>query len=448
MLDARSALALQRTAGNRAVSGLLAADKKGPSAEPDGDAELDRRSPSVATGSGPAVQRRIGDGHDLASSRFRGDLVLEGCFDNERVLKVGSSGRAVRKVQQALVDFGFRLPRFGVDGEFGAETKAAVQSFQADSGISGPELDGIIGPDTMTALDTRGGQFPGPGSTLGAPAAPAGVGVTIGMPAHIRAPSTPGVMAEDRIPPRVDTDAQVNVEGIHAPMLPVTLSVASSGGTNGEVTVNGSPTHEIFGNETVHLRGTTQTDAGSGGNLQLVASQGPTELNRSSGFSVSAIPQRYTDVFVSELTGARRGFVVQDGWESDSGTFADLDQTEISEEVETTTATGCFAGVVGGVSGYLPGDSLTTDTHSTSVAVLTGPGRRIAQQTCKFRDHRSGANDIPMRNSGYLLDRLVVRVGGALRFIITKSGQATTANGVPSGPGETPGGIIRRNQAV
>lgn len=395
------------------------------------------------------MQRKIGDGHDLSSPRFKGNTTLEGCFDNERVLKVGSSGKAVEKVQQALVDLGFRLPKFGVDGDFGKETKAALQSFQADSGISGAELDGIIGPDTMTALDARGVQFPGSGSVLGAPAAPLPFGaptaVTVGLPAHIRAPSTPGTMAEDRIPPRVDTEVAVKVDSLVLPMLPVTLSIAGAGGANGDVTIDGGPTLDVFGPTSVNLRGTTQTSAGNSANLQLVATQGGVELGRSTGFSVSSIPQRYTDVFLNDLDGASRGFVVQDGWESDSGTFADLDGTEISEEVEVTTATGCFAGTLGSVSGYLPGDSLTKDTHSTAVATLTGPGRRIAQQTCKFRDHRSGAADIPMRDSGYLLDRKAVRIGGVLRFLITKSGKATTANGIPSGPGE---GFIPRNQAV
>jgi peptidoglycan hydrolase-like protein with peptidoglycan-binding domain len=443
VLDARGALELQRTAGNRAVAGLLAGDMKASAGILDSDTELDQRS----AGSAVPVQRRMGDGHDLASPRFAGDATLEGCFDNERVLKVGSKGKAVEKVQQLLVDLGFRLPRFGVDGDFGTETKAALQSFQADSGISGPELDGIVGPDTMTALDERGRTFAGAGGTVTAPAAAVGPpgAVTLGMPAHIRAPSTPGVMAEDRIPPRVDTDVQVNVAGLGPPLLPVTLSVAGSGGANGDVTIDGAPSLEIFGPVTVHLRGTTQTAPGNGGNLQLVATQGGVELGRSAGFSVSSVPQRYTDVFLSDLTGASRGFVVQDGWESDSGSFADLDGTEISEEVEVTQATGCFAGLGGNVSGYLPGDSLTQDTHSSATATLTSPGRRIAQQTSKFRDHRAGAADIPMRDAGYLIDRRVVRVGGVLRFVITKSGKATTANGTPSGQGE---GFITRNQAI
>jgi hypothetical protein len=103
-----------------------------------------------------SVQRRIGDGHDLTSPRFAGDPVLEACFDNERLLTVGAQGAAVRKLQQALVDAGFPLPKFGVDEKFGGETQSAVRDFQAASGI---KVDGKVGPQTMGALDAR---FSGP----------------------------------------------------------------------------------------------------------------------------------------------------------------------------------------------------------------------------------------------------------------------------------------------
>lgn len=98
------------------------------------------------------VQRKIGEGHDLTSPRFAGDLVLEAVFDNERLLKSVDKGPAVWKLQQALVDAGFSLPRFGVDGDFGAETKAAVEAFQRAHGLG---IDGVVGPITMGALDAQ-----------------------------------------------------------------------------------------------------------------------------------------------------------------------------------------------------------------------------------------------------------------------------------------------------
>ncbi|MCE8425218.1 MAG: DUF4157 domain-containing protein [Candidatus Methanoperedens sp.] len=97
------------------------------------------------------LQRTIGDGHDLQSPRFAGDPVLEACFDNERTLRVGNRGEAVEKIQQALIDTGFPLPRFGADGDFGTETQTALQNFQRENGLVS---DGVVGANTMGSLDT------------------------------------------------------------------------------------------------------------------------------------------------------------------------------------------------------------------------------------------------------------------------------------------------------
>ncbi|HEY9599168.1 MAG TPA: peptidoglycan-binding domain-containing protein, partial [Cyanophyceae cyanobacterium] len=111
-----------------------------------------------------SLQRKMGDGHDLSAPRFAGDSVLEACFDNETLLKVGSSGSGVVKLQQALIDAGFPLPKYGADGQFGAETKAAVKDFQTASGFAGKDVDGIVGPKTMGALDARFASTPTPPS--------------------------------------------------------------------------------------------------------------------------------------------------------------------------------------------------------------------------------------------------------------------------------------------
>lgn len=290
--------------------------------------------------------------------------------------------------------------------------------------------------DSRSALIQRsngGGAAPAPAGPAAAAAPAAAVAATFG---NVRASSTP-VGMPDRIPPRVDTPVAFTVSGWSPPLAPVTLSIENAGGANGEGTIDGAPTIDVTTGATVNVRGTVQTAPGNGGNLRLAASIGGSVIARSPGFSVSSVPQNYTDTFDSLLTGARRGFVVQDGWESDSGVFGDLDETEISEEVEVTTANGCFAGMGGSVSGYLPGNVLTKDTHSTPTAALTSPGVRIAQQTCKFKDKRSGAADIPMKDSGFRLTRTVFRflMIGPLRITTEKVGAATTANGVPSAAG-------------
>ena len=52
-------------------------------------------------------------------------------------------------MQQLLLDHGEALPRYGVDGDFGRETEAAVKSFQLAAGI---KVDGICGPITWGKL--------------------------------------------------------------------------------------------------------------------------------------------------------------------------------------------------------------------------------------------------------------------------------------------------------
>jgi hypothetical protein len=120
------------------------------------------------------LQRKIGDGHDLTSPRFTGDPGLEACFDNEKLLKIGASEPAVKKLQQALIDAGFPLPKFGADGKFGSETKVAIKDFQTSSGFTDADIDGIVGPKTMGALDARFASGPTPPGPVPAGPVPAG----------------------------------------------------------------------------------------------------------------------------------------------------------------------------------------------------------------------------------------------------------------------------------
>ncbi len=65
------------------------------------------------------------------------------------ILRQGSSGDAVRTLQQALVDRGYDVG--GVDAQFGPKTAAALQKFQRDAGI---QVDAVAGPETWGALAT------------------------------------------------------------------------------------------------------------------------------------------------------------------------------------------------------------------------------------------------------------------------------------------------------
>ena len=64
-------------------------------------------------------------------------------------LKRGSSGMSVKSLQTLLKFRGCSLPKYGVDGDFGAETEAAVKVFQTAAKLT---ADGIVGPKTWKAL--------------------------------------------------------------------------------------------------------------------------------------------------------------------------------------------------------------------------------------------------------------------------------------------------------
>jgi hypothetical protein len=97
----------------------------------------------------------IGDSHDLRSSQLRGDETLERVYDGDDFLRMGDGGTAVRTLQEALMEAGYTLPRFGADGDFGLETKTAVEAFQRDAGFTEWTVDGVVGSDTIEALDWR-----------------------------------------------------------------------------------------------------------------------------------------------------------------------------------------------------------------------------------------------------------------------------------------------------
>ncbi|WP_291353114.1 peptidoglycan-binding protein [Desulfosporosinus sp.] len=63
------------------------------------------------------------------------------------LLKMGSSGASVKKLQSKLAAAGFSPG--GIDGIFGSKTRAAVVAFQKSQGLA---QDGIVGTKTWTAL--------------------------------------------------------------------------------------------------------------------------------------------------------------------------------------------------------------------------------------------------------------------------------------------------------
>ncbi len=69
-------------------------------------------------------------------------------------MRMGQSGRVIATLQLRLRDLGFPLSGTGY---FGAQTDAAVSSFQRSAGL---KADGIVGSATATALDMAGDTMP------------------------------------------------------------------------------------------------------------------------------------------------------------------------------------------------------------------------------------------------------------------------------------------------
>ena len=72
-----------------------------------------------------------------------------------RILKRGMTGADVEDMQQGLIKAGYSCGGCGADGEFGADTEAALKEFQADRGL---EVDGQYGPLSKAALEKAGGS--------------------------------------------------------------------------------------------------------------------------------------------------------------------------------------------------------------------------------------------------------------------------------------------------
>jgi peptidoglycan hydrolase-like protein with peptidoglycan-binding domain len=92
----------------------------------------------------------------LKSHRFADQPRLEAAANNKPPIKQGERGEAIRRMQQALVDYGLEMPittKRGTsppDGIFGAETRRTVLEFQNRELL---DKDGIAGRQTIGRLD-------------------------------------------------------------------------------------------------------------------------------------------------------------------------------------------------------------------------------------------------------------------------------------------------------
>ena len=69
--------------------------------------------------------------------------------DDMPLIKRGSKGDAVKKLQEILISNGYSCGSYGADGDFGSATENAVKAFQKDHGLT---VDGIVGEKTWAKL--------------------------------------------------------------------------------------------------------------------------------------------------------------------------------------------------------------------------------------------------------------------------------------------------------
>lgn len=108
------------------------------------DAYLERGWPMVTRTKGHAiVVLENGSKADAAPQPEKGYAL------GERILRNGMEGEDVKELQSLLIQLGYDLGKWGMDGDFGDATDMAVREFQQIEGI---EVDGIVGKITCAAL--------------------------------------------------------------------------------------------------------------------------------------------------------------------------------------------------------------------------------------------------------------------------------------------------------
>lgn len=68
------------------------------------------------------------------------------------VLKYGSTGAQVKKLQENLMKLGYSCGKYGADGDFGNDTLTAVKAFQKANNLT---QDGVVGPLTQAAIEKQ-----------------------------------------------------------------------------------------------------------------------------------------------------------------------------------------------------------------------------------------------------------------------------------------------------
>lgn len=86
---------------------------------------------------------------NTSSDKVESNVKVDTNVLGSRLLKKGCKGEDVKLLQQYLMKLGYELPKYKDDGDFGGETKDAVEKFQGDYKL---EVDGEYGPKSHAAM--------------------------------------------------------------------------------------------------------------------------------------------------------------------------------------------------------------------------------------------------------------------------------------------------------
>ncbi|MEU3338136.1 protein kinase [Streptomyces sp. NPDC006668] len=114
-------------------------------AHPGGSSSAPSASAPAPTAGGATSEPASGTS-EPASAPWNSDCTY---YNGNGRTSEGDSGKKVLQVQCMLTKRGYDIGSSGVDGEFGADTEAAVERFQSDKGLS---VDGVVAHDTWNAL--------------------------------------------------------------------------------------------------------------------------------------------------------------------------------------------------------------------------------------------------------------------------------------------------------
>ena len=88
---------------------------------------------------------------DPSSASFE-SAVANGTKKLKKGMKDSKTGGLVTKIQKALLNLDYTLPRYGADGDFGSETESAVKLFQKNNSVYGLAQTGVVNAKTLKMI--------------------------------------------------------------------------------------------------------------------------------------------------------------------------------------------------------------------------------------------------------------------------------------------------------